>query len=66
VSAAINDVVFVLAAPVRTRGDVGAAGLVMDRSLKTLRETPEPTDLVGLSAKLKESGAPWPGCEISH
>jgi len=65
VSAAINDVVFVLAAPLRTPGDLTAAGLAIDRSLKTLRETAEPTDLVGLSAKLKESHAPWPGCQAA-
>lgn len=66
VSAAINDVVFVLVAPVRTLGDVTAAGLAMDRSLKTLRETSDPTDMIALSIKLKESSAPWPGCEIAH
>ncbi len=65
VTAAINDVVFVLAAPARTRGDVDAADRLMDRSLKTLHETLEPTDLVALSMKLKESKAPWPGCANS-
>jgi hypothetical protein len=66
VTAAINDVVFVLVAPVRTPGDVGAAGLAMDRGLKTLHETSEPTDLVALSIKVKDSKAPWPGCEVGH
>ena len=65
-SAALNDVVFVLAAPVRTLGDLDAAGLAMDRSLKTLRETSESTDLIALSIKLKESKARWPGYEIAH
>jgi len=50
----------------RTLGDLDAAGLAMDRSLKTLHETSEPTDLVALSIKLKESKAPWPGCEVGH
>ena len=65
-TAAINDVVFVLAAPLRTLGDVEAADLAIDRSLKTLRETPEPTDMVALSIKLKESSAPWPGRASAH
>jgi hypothetical protein len=66
VTAAINDVVFVLAAPARTLGDLDAADLAIDRSLKTLHETSEPTDLAALSIKLKESKAPWPGCEVGH
>ena len=66
VTAAIDDVVFVLVAPVRTLGDLEAADLAIDRSLKTLHETSEPTDLVALSIKLKESHAPWPGCEVGH
>src|SRR5947199_212093 len=45
--AAIDDVVYVLAAPVRTLGDLGEAGLAIDRSLKTLHTTTEPMEYAG-------------------
>jgi hypothetical protein len=66
VSAAIDDVVFVLAAPLRSPSDLEAAGPVLQRILKTLHQTPEPTDLVAVSARMKESPAPWPGCATAE
>jgi hypothetical protein len=62
VSAAINDVIFVLAAPVRSPRELEEVGSALGRILKTLHETPDPTDVVALSTALKESPAPWSGC----
>jgi len=62
VTAAIDDVVFALAAPLRSPSDLAAAGPVLQRILTTVHQTPQPTDMVAFSVKLKESPAPWVGC----
>ena len=43
-TAAINDVVYVLSAPVARPGDLDAGGLAIDKALKSLHQTAEPTD----------------------
>ena len=52
--------------PIPTLGDLDAAGLAIDRSLKTLRETSERTDPINLSTKLKNSSAPCSGFESAR
>jgi hypothetical protein len=61
-TAAIDDVVFVLAAALRETDDVRLAARVMAESMRTLRRTERALDLQEVSAKLKASRDPWPGC----
>jgi len=61
-TAAIDDVVFVLAAPLRESDDDRLAAKVMGESLRTLRRTRPPLDVFEVSAQLKATHDPWPGC----
>lgn len=62
VASAIEDVVFVVAAPIRSPADLPAAGPMIERILRTLRRTTAPTDIHALSDQIKNSDEPWPGC----
>jgi hypothetical protein len=62
VTAAIDDVVFVMAAPMRSRDELGVVGPSLQRSLRTLKKVSRPTDILKLSKEVRESPPPWKGC----
>ena len=62
VTAAVDDLVFVMAAPLRSRDELGVVGPTLERSLRTLKKMSRPTDIHSLSAEIRSSKTPWKGC----
>lgn len=62
VTAAIDDIVFVMASPLRSRDELGVVGPSLQRILRTLKKTSRPTDIYSLSAEIRGSKVPWKGC----
>jgi hypothetical protein len=62
VTAAIDDVVFVMAAPLRSHDELGAVGPTLQRSLRTLKRMSQPTNIRSLSAEIRSSTTGWKGC----
>ena len=61
-TAAIDDVVFVASAPARSDDNLQVVAQRLGRVVRALRRSPAPIDIFKLSADLKASKEPWPGC----
>lgn len=61
-TAAVDDVVFVLAAPLRPGDDPGRIGRTLRNAMRTLRKSPVPVDPLAFSRRLQASPQPWEGC----
>jgi hypothetical protein len=61
-AAAIEDVVFVLAAPLRHPDDIRPAVTVMVTALESLQRTEAPMDVEAVAQRLRADTAPWEGC----
>jgi hypothetical protein len=61
-TAAVEDKVFVMSAPMRTEDDPRQVASVLRRSLKTLTREPQPVDPAALAAGIKSGVGSWKGC----
>jgi hypothetical protein len=61
-TAAVDDVVFVLAAPLRSGDDPGRIGRTLRNAMRTVRKSPAPVDPVAFSRQLLAAPQPWEGC----
>lgn len=61
-TAAVDDVVFVLSAPLRAGDDPGKVQRTLQDAMRTLRKSPSPVDPVAFSQKLQAAPPPWEGC----
>jgi hypothetical protein len=65
VTAAIDDIVFVISAPMRASDDPRLVARVIRRSMSTLKKGKEPLNVRNLSAELKGGRRPWKGCDAA-
>jgi hypothetical protein len=61
-TAAVEDVVFVLAAPLRPGDDPARVSRTLHDGVLTLRKSPWPVDPVAFSRQLQAARQPWDGC----
>jgi hypothetical protein len=61
-TAAVDDVVFVLSAPLRAGDDPARVGRKLRDDVRTLRKSPSPVDPVAFSRQLQAAPQPWDGC----
>ncbi|MFL5540667.1 MAG: hypothetical protein ACJ8J0_16875 [Longimicrobiaceae bacterium] len=62
VTTAVDDLVFVMSAPLRPDDDAERVLRTIHRSLATLRSSDRPTDVYALSAQVQGGPRPWAGC----
>lgn len=62
VTAAIDDVVFVISAPIRPHEEMAPALQKIQRVMKSLRRTTAPLDIGAVSAQIKAHPKRWDGC----
>jgi hypothetical protein len=61
-TAAVENVVFVLSAPLRAGDDPARVGRKLREAMRTLRKSPSPVDPFALSRQLQSASQPWDGC----
>jgi len=63
-TAAVDDVVFSIAAPMRAEDDPNVVGGVIRKSMATLRRSANRVDVRDIAAEVKLTPGPWKGCSI--
>jgi hypothetical protein len=64
VTAAVDDVVFSIAAPMRAGDDPRAVAHVIGKSMSTLQRSPVPVDIHDIADEVKLNPGHWKGCSV--